>query len=126
MAKPKKVPQKPRPKASRWPAHATTMTIVAATQAAATQAVRKVRFGGVTVSVAEIDAVVEARNIKQGQLALKRASKALAKPGVVLVRKPGVPYFHADPKNPNRMVRELDGQTTVGIFVGSKFKPLNA
>lgn len=83
---------------------------------AGSPATRRVRFGTVTVSVGALEAEVEARNIKQGQRALKRASKILAKPGVMLVRKKSVPFFRADPNVPGRVIRFLNGKQTSGTF----------
>lgn len=81
-----------------------------------TSATRTLRFGGVTVTVGPLAGEVAARNIKHGQRALKRASKTLATPGVTIVRRKTVPYFHADPKVPGRVIRVLNGKRTSGTF----------
>jgi hypothetical protein len=77
---------------------------------------RTVRFGAVTVIVGKLAPDEETRNIRQGQLALKRASKTLVTPGVTMVQKKTVPFFHADPKVPGRVIRVLNGKKASGTF----------
>jgi hypothetical protein len=66
--------------------------------------------------VAEVDRGTENRNIRQGQAALRRASTILAKPGVTLVRRKGVPSYHSDPKIKGHVVRVVNGTKTSGVF----------
>jgi hypothetical protein len=91
------------------------------------KAVCQVRFGSVTVDVAELDTKLERLNIRKGQIALKRASKILSKPGVLLgPSKRNVPYFRADPRVRGRVIRVLNGKKTVGVFVDGAFTKLKA
>ena len=85
---------------------------------------RKVSFGDVTVTVTDLDAAIGARNIKRGQVALERASKALATPGITMTLKRGVPYYQADPSDPRRVIRVLNGKRTYGKFHGGVFKTM--
>jgi hypothetical protein len=78
--------------------------------------VRTVRFGTVTATVARVDRRTETRNIRQGQAALRRASKTLAKPGVAPIRKKGVPSYHSDPKVKGHVVCVMNGTKTSGVF----------
>ena len=118
MANAKKKPSKALRRDAKSPG-SVTMQIVGAKIG-----VRKVRFGAVTVSVGTLNRDVEGSNILQGQTALRRASKALAKPGVAFVRKKNVPYFHSDPKFPGHVVRVINGTKRSGVFDHSGvFKP---
>lgn len=65
---------------------------------------------------------VEKRNIAEGRSALSRAKATLARAGVQVRIKDGVPMYHADPKTPGLLVRTLNGATTRGRLVGGKFK----
>lgn len=81
--------------------------------------VRTVRFGTVTATVARLDRSTETRNIRQGQAALRRASKTLATPGVTLGRRKGVPSYHSDPKAKGHVIRVVNGTKTSGYFDNS-------
>lgn len=83
-----------------------------------------VTVGDVTIrTVAPLPEEVQ-RNIKAGQAALRRAGKALITPGVVIVRKKGVPLYYGSKEDPHLIVRELNGEKTVGKFVGGRFRPI--
>lgn len=66
-------------------------------------------------------------DIKRSLAISRRAMKALCKrllnPGIVLHHPPGVPLFEADPLDPQRVIRRLDGKVERGHFVRGKFKP---
>lgn len=80
-----------------------------------------INFGSVTVQALSPNPVEVDRNIKAGQLALARARDELVKPGVRIGFAKGVPLFHADPKRPGKVVRELNGKRESGEFVGDEF-----
>jgi len=82
----------------------------------------KVKFGSVTVKVTAPSAAVVKRNVIAGQMALARAKARILKPGVRIASKRGVPLFHADPDQPGRLIRELDGEVQSGHFVDGTFK----
>lgn len=82
------------------------------------------QFGSVSmkVKVAEFDE--RARNVDLGQAALKKMKPKLIKPGVKLRTRKDVPLFFADPADPRRIVRELNGERETGVFEKGKFKAL--
>ncbi len=83
----------------------------------------KVRFGSVVVVNATSPKQVELRrNVNTGQAALARAANKIVKAGVSLPAGGSVPLYRADPQDPARLIRELNGKTTTGVFVGGKFK----
>lgn len=81
-----------------------------------------VKFGSVTVKADAPSDEEVARNIAKGQEAFTRGLKALLKPGIKIRPKKGVPLFHADPDNPERLIRVLDGKREKGYFVGRDFQ----
>jgi hypothetical protein len=78
--------------------------------------------GSTTVLVSLPTKAEARRNIAEGQAALARAQPVIMKPGVKLSFGRGVPSFEADPANPRRVVRVLNGRQESGVFVGGKFK----
>lgn len=93
-----------------------------------TSAIRKgaaqstVRFGSAVVSTASPKKVELRRNINTGQAALARAAIKIVKSGVSLPTGGSVPLYRADPQDPARLIRELNGRTSLGVFVAGKFK----
>ncbi len=85
------------------------------------RAARKLTVGSVTIESPVPSQAEIRKNIAAGQAAMRRLSKAFDKPGVNLEHKKGVPLFHADPDDPNILVRILDGERVRGTFVGGKF-----
>lgn len=81
-----------------------------------------VRFGSVVVSAASPKQVELRRNVNTGQAALARAATKIVKAGVSLPARGSVPLYRADPQDPARLIRELNGKTSAGVFVGGKFK----
>ena len=81
-----------------------------------------VRFGSVVVSAASPKQVELRRNVSTGQAALARAATKIVKAGVSLPAGGSVPLYRADPQDPARLIRELNGKTSTGVFVGGKFK----
>jgi hypothetical protein len=84
-----------------------------------------VRFGSVVVKSIGPKAPELRRNVSSGQTALARAATKIIKAGVSLPKESTVPLYHADPKEPGRLVRELNGKMSVGVFVEGKFKVLS-
>lgn len=83
---------------------------------------KTLHYGAVTLKVGLASAEERARNVELGQLALKKIKSRLIKPGVKMRPRRGVPLFFADPTNPSRVVRELDGKREVGVFDNGVFK----
>jgi len=81
-----------------------------------------VRFGSATVSATSPKQVELLRNVHTGRLALARAATKIVKAGVSLPVSGSVPLYRADPKDPARLIRELNGRTSAGVFVNGKFK----
>ncbi|MHA4866499.1 hypothetical protein ACXZ1M_02205 [Duganella sp. PWIR1] len=82
---------------------------------------KTVKFGSVTAP-APSEAEVE-RNILAGQKALGRALRRMLRPGIDLPQPPDIPFFHADPDIPGRIIRKLNGVTESGTIVNGKFRP---
>lgn len=83
-----------------------------------------VKFGPVTLTGDRVSVKEAQEKVTQGQKALAKGAYALTKPGIRLSPAKDVPLFYADPKDPKRIVRVLNGKSEVGRFVGSIFKPL--
>lgn len=81
-----------------------------------------VTFGSVTVKGSKLPVEEMQRNVASGQAALKRAAKAFVKAGVTLRRGRNVPLYRADPTEPRVLIRELNGRSERGTFVGGEFK----
>lgn len=84
-------------------------------------ALMTVKFGSVTVtapSAAEVE-----HNMLEGQKALGRALRRMLRPGMGIPQPPDIPYFHADPDAPGRIIRKLNGVTESGTIVRGKFRP---
>jgi len=62
------------------------------------------------------------RNVDLGQAALKKMKLRLVKPGVKLRNSRSAPLFHADPADPGRLIRELNGKKERGVFERGVFK----
>lgn len=80
-------------------------------------------FGDVRVAVPPITPQSEFQhNIKQGQYALARAKSAILKRGVALRTAKNVALYHADPDNPDVIVRVKEGKSERGRFVKGCFR----
>ena len=77
---------------------------------------KKVTFGSVTVLVDVPTKAEVQKNIKDGQEALARLLKRIQTPGVKLEFKKGVPNYYADPENPSRLIRILNGKKERVVF----------
>ena len=84
----------------------------------------KVTFGSVTVRAERVVKAERARNVDLGQSALKDIAASLAKPGVKVSKKSKtIPLFHADPSNPKRGGRVIDGVQETGVLENGQFTP---
>ena len=81
-----------------------------------------VNFGGVSVNATSPKVGELRRNITIGQAALARVAPKLAKPGVAFKTVGSIPLFRADPQDPSRLIREVNGKLSTGKFVNGKFK----
>lgn len=83
---------------------------------------RRITFGSVTVAYTEPDPSEIAKNIRESQKALERGLKAMLTPGVTLNLPDDVPRYHADPANPEYVIRVLNGVEERGTCVRGKFR----
>ena len=77
---------------------------------------KRVTFGSVTVLVDVPTKAEVEKNIKDGQEALARLLERIQTPGVKLKFKKGVPYYYADPEDPSRLIKVLDGKKERVVF----------
>ncbi|TVV74330.1 hypothetical protein FOY91_10135 [Sphingomonas solaris] len=82
---------------------------------------RKTRFGDVTVVAPPPSAAMVQHHVKASTEALERLAKRVAKPGVRLRAKKGVPLYSLDSDNPDVMIRKLNGKTERGRFINGVF-----
>ena len=61
-------------------------------------------------------------NIKLGQQAMMEVQATLAKPGVKLRVRKGVPLYRADPERPGRLIRRVGDKEDRGIIENGVFK----
>lgn len=61
------------------------------------------------------------RNVTIGQAVLARAVPRLVKPGASIKTASSVPPLLADPQDPSRLIREVNGKVATGEFVNGKF-----
>ena len=78
---------------------------------------RKMTFGSTTVLI-DVPTKAEAdKNIKAGQEALARLFERLQTlPGIELTFAKDDPCYYADPENPSRLIRILNGKKERGVF----------
>jgi hypothetical protein len=84
--------------------------------------VSTINFGAVRVKAASPEVGELRRNVTIGQAAMARAVPKLVKPGVTFSTEVSIPLFRADPQNPSRLIREVNGRVSTGTFVNGKFK----
>jgi hypothetical protein len=85
---------------------------------------RTVKFGDVTVTGKAPSAKLVRQNVQRSTEALERLAARLAKPGVRLRTRKGVPLFSCDSDDPDVMIRTLDGKTERGRIVDGVFRPI--
>ncbi len=83
---------------------------------------RNVTFGSVTVRAVVPEKAEVARNVATGQHALERVRQKIIKPGVRVVSRRNVPFYHVDPDQPDQVIRKLDGKIERGRFVNGEFQ----
>jgi hypothetical protein len=83
---------------------------------------RTIKFGAVTLTAPAPSEAEVQRNILEGQRGLARALRRMLRPGIDLPQPPDVPFFHADPDHPGRIIRKLNGVTESGAIVNGKFR----
>jgi len=84
-----------------------------------------VKFGTVTIAATQFNNHIVMRNVEEGQLALARAAKKLARPGVSIRAAKDVPLYSVDEKHPNRLVRKLNGKKERGVLENGHFKAVH-
>ena len=82
----------------------------------------KVAVGGLEVIAPEPDARVVEANLTKSRTAMKGLAAALAKPGIRIYPRKGVPLYSADPEDPDVLIRKLDGRVERGAFVNGAFE----
>lgn len=63
------------------------------------------------------------RNVGLGRDVMGKVRGRLLKPGIKL-RASRAPLFFADPSNPRRLIRDLDGKREYGVFENGVFRVL--
>ncbi|SHN02251.1 hypothetical protein [Rhizobacter sp. OV335] len=86
------------------------------------EGVATINFGEVSVKAASPKVGELRRNVTIGQAAMARAMPKLVKPGVAFKTAESTPLFRADPRDPSRLIREVNGRVSTGTFVNGKFK----
>jgi hypothetical protein len=81
-----------------------------------------VTFGEVSVLVTQPTDEAVQKGVKASAKVIRDLGKRLLTPGVEIKRARGVPVFTADPKNPDRVIRRLNGKSEVGHFVRGEFR----
>ncbi|MRW90485.1 hypothetical protein GJ699_10855 [Duganella sp. FT80W] len=83
---------------------------------------KTVKFGSVTVTGPAPSAEEVQRNVVEAQKSLARALRRMLRPGIDLPQPPDIPFFHADPDIPGRIIRKLNGVIESGTIVNGKFR----
>ena len=80
-----------------------------------------VEFGGAKIERGVTAPETLSRNADLGEQALRRVIQELGAAGVALEQPEGVPLYRADPDDPKRLIRMLDGSQERGYFSGTRF-----
>lgn len=83
-----------------------------------------VAFGSAMVDGGAMNAEEIRRNTRAGQKALSRAMRVIVRKGVDLPSVRDIPLFSADPDNPERLIRLLNGKREYGRFIKGQFQPI--
>ena len=81
-----------------------------------------ITFGSVTIRTKPADPEVIKKNIIEGQKAFARALEAFKTKGVKLNVPKGTALYHANPNNPNLLIRNIDGKIDQGVFENGQFR----
>jgi len=85
----------------------------------------KVKFGSAVISGAKPNAKLVQANVERSTEALERVTAKLAKPGVSLRAKKGVPRFSISENEAGVFIRRLDGRTERGRLVNGVFEVID-
>ena len=79
---------------------------------------RKITFGSVTIAADAPPSKAEVKKtVAQGKAAITRLFERLQMPGIPdFEYQKDVPYFHADPNHPSRLIRRLNEKEESGVF----------
>ena len=80
------------------------------------------RFGSVTLEVGPQGNAERAGNVQSGQEALRKITDGFVANGFAIRTPAAAPLYHADPANPDRLIRLWDGRQEFGIFEDGVFK----
>lgn len=100
---------------------ATTASAVVPARAGGRTAKVTTRLGTVTVSGQKPSAELVRGNVARSTQALERVRARLAKPGIYLPEKKGVPRYAADENVPGLFIRRLNGTITTGRLENGEF-----
>jgi hypothetical protein len=81
-----------------------------------------VTFGEVSVVVTQPTDEAIQKGVKASAKVIRELGKRLLTPGVEIKRARDVPVFTADPHDPSRVIRKLNGKSEVGYFVRGEFR----
>lgn len=81
-----------------------------------------VTFGEVSVVVTQPTDEAIQKGVKASAKVIRNLGKRLLTPGVEIKRARDIPVFTADPHNPTRVIRKLNGKSEVGHFVRGEFR----
>lgn len=95
------------------------------TKSRVTAAASIVKFGSAVISGAKPDAKLVQANVERSTEALERLTAKLAKPGVSLRAKKGVPRFSISENEAGVFIRRLDGRTERGRLVNGVFEVID-
>lgn len=84
--------------------------------------IKVVKFGNVEVHGIKPSPDTVRGSVIFSTKALKGIEKKLAKPGVTIREKKGVPLYSLSSEDPTVMIQKLNGRTTQGRFIDGKFK----
>lgn len=82
----------------------------------------RVTFGEVSVLVTQPSEAAVQKGVRASAKVIRDLGKRLLTPGVEIKRARDIPVFTADPQNPNRVIRQLNGKSEVGHFVRGEFR----
>ena len=89
---------------------------------AKTEGKLSVTFGEVSVIVTQPTDEAIQKGVRASAKVIRDLGKRLLTPGVEIKRARDIPVFTADPHNPNRVIRKLNGKSEVGHFVRGEFR----
>lgn len=82
----------------------------------------RVKFGSVVVTGPRPSKESVAANVARSTEALERLAKRIVKPGIRLRPKKDVPLYWVDERDPDLLVRQLNGERTRGRLVDGFFQ----